>query len=204
MLAPTTPFGHPLHRVAAFLALAASLLTPIAHAQVSLQSDAWVGGSGPMGRTALSNEGWQVCALEGEQCQFRGTREIRFGAADSYAVRTASGGIDCDTRQFGDPAPGLRKMCLIRADAAWTGHSGDPAHRPGTYPTAPPSQAQQGNWRFCADEDQQCRPPRGATVRFGAGGRYAVMSRVSGSVFCHVNTFGDPNPGERKRCEYAR
>lgn len=167
-----------------------------------LHPGGWMGGSGPNGRPIPPNEGWQVCALEGETCQFRGTREVRFGAADGYAVRSATGGIACDTRYFGDPAPGLRKMCLIRADAGWTGSSQPPLPT-GGYPTPVPSQGQQGHWRFCADEDQQCSPPRGATVRFGAGGKYAVMSRVSGSVFCHVSTFGDPNPGERKRCEYS-
>ena len=159
------------------------------------------------GRTATpqTNDitGWQVCALEGRQCNFRGSQEVRFGASDSYTARSATGGIACTAQLFGDPAPGLRKMCLIRPDAPWTGDNRSRGSGDGTYPPASLGQGDEGSWRFCAEEDQQCTPPRGATVRFGSPGRYAYMNRVNGSVLCHVSTFGDPSVGERKRCEYA-
>lgn len=139
-----------------------------------------------------SEAGWQTCAQEDGYCNFRGNREVRFGTAGSYTVRTANGGIDCHVRQFGDPAPGMPKVCQIRSETGWQGGS--------NRPTAP---TDAGNWRFCAEEDQQCSPPRGATIRFGANGQYAYVNQARGSVLCHVNTFGDPAKGERKRCEYS-
>lgn len=156
----------------------------------------WTGGGGWAGRPN-DDTGWQTCALEDEYCSFRGTREVRFGASGQYTVRTFSGGADCHVRTFGDPAPGLRKMCQIRdANGGWNNGGFN-------RPVAPVTPPDSGNWRFCADEDQYCRAPRGATIRFGSDGRYAYMNQVQGDVFCHVSTFGDPNKGERKRCEYS-
>lgn len=157
----------------------------------------WSGSSSGWAGRPNDDAGWQTCAMEDEYCNFRGTREVRFGAAGQYTVRTFSGGADCHVRTFGDPAPGLRKMCQIRDGNGGWNNGGI------SRPVAPVAAPDNGNWRFCADEDQYCRAPRGATIRFGSDGRYAYMNQVQGDVLCHVKTFGDPNRGERKRCEYS-
>lgn len=150
----------------------------------------WNGGWG--GSNAQNERGWEKCADENRFCNFTGTREVRFGAGGRYAVRTITGGTDCNIRTFGDPNPGVKKTCQIHDNSAWGG-----GHN------RPPVSTDNGNWQFCSEETDQCRPPRGATVRFGANGRYAYMNRVQGEVACNVQTFGEPIYGERKRCEYS-
>lgn len=140
---------------------------------------------------------WRTCAMEDEFCAFRGAREVRFGAEGRYHVRTAVDGVSCHVREFGDPIDGMRKHCQVRA------HQGNPYQ--GTYNTypAPSSGYNSRQWRMCAEEDGLCSPPRNATVRFGAQGRYAYAERVQGSVPCSIYTFGDPIKGIRKFCEYS-
>ena len=150
----------------------------------------WNGGW--HGTNADNERGWEKCADENEYCSFQGTREVRFGAAGRYAVRTVTGGIDCNTRTFGDPNPGVRKLCMVHENSHWGGGYNRPS-----VPT------DNGDWQFCAEENGHCRPPRGATVRFGANGRYAYMNQVRGEVACNIKTFGEPIYGERKHCEYS-
>lgn len=150
------------------------------------------GGSGWSGNNATNERGWDLCAREGDFCSFRGTREVRFGAAGRYAVRSVSGGTECSVAVFGDPNPGVRKSCEIHENSNWGGNY-----------NRPPVSTDRGNWQFCADEGGYCRPPRGASVRFGTNGRYAYMNNVRGEVACDARDFGDPIRGERKRCEYS-
>lgn len=150
----------------------------------------WNGGW--QGPATLPERGWEKCANENRYCEFRGTREVRFGADGRYAYRTVTGGTECNIRAFGDPAPGVKKSCEVRDGTPWGGH-----------PNRPSEPSDVGNWHFCADEKGVCRPPRGATVRFGTDGRYAYRHRVHGEVACNVQTFGEPFYGERKRCEYS-
>jgi hypothetical protein len=150
----------------------------------------WNGGW--TGNNAQNERGWEKCADENRYCGFQGTREVRFGAGGRYAVRTITGGTDCNVRNFGDPAPGTKKTCQVREGSDWGGGY-----------NRPPVSTDNGNWHFCSDEKDYCRPPRGATVRFGANGRYTYMNRVQGEIACNVQTFGEPIYGERKRCEYS-
>lgn len=150
----------------------------------------WNGGW--TGNNAHNERGWEKCANENRYCNFSGTREVRFGAAGRYAVRTVTGGTDCNIRTFGDPAPGIKKTCEVREGSEWGGGY-----------NRPPVSTDSGNWHFCSEEKEACRPPRGATVRFGTNGRYTYMNRVQGAVNCDVSTFGEPFYGERKRCEYS-
>lgn len=151
----------------------------------------WSGG-GWSGGNAHNESGWNFCAREKGYCDFRGTREVRFGANGRFAVRTVSGGTDCSVQVFGDPNPGVKKTCETHERSNWGGGY----NRPST-PT------DRGDWQVCAEEDGYCRVPRGATVRFGSDGRYAYMNRVQGEISCTVNVFGDPNRGSRKRCEFS-
>ena len=56
------------------------------------------------------------------------------------------------------------------------------------------------DWRFCANEGQECRVQGTATVRYGAPGNWETR-RVSNRVFCSNEQFGDPAPNREKRCE---
>ena len=56
---------------------------------------------------------WDTCAKEGEQCNFEGTRQVRYGADGKYAVREVRGGTACNNQVFGDPIPGISKRCEI-------------------------------------------------------------------------------------------
>lgn len=143
------------------------------------------------GNNAGNERGWEFCSREGRFCDFRGTKEVRFGAAGRYAVRTVSGGIDCNIRTFGDPNPGVKKSCEIHESSNWGGNH-----------NRPPFSTDRGDWRFCANEEGFCDAPRGAIVRFGTNGRYAYKSGVMGQLSCSVGTFGDPIRGERKSCEF--
>ena len=56
---------------------------------------------------------WQVCARENGFCDFRGTKRVRYGAGGRFAERVSRNGTPCDNRTFGDPAPGIPKVCHV-------------------------------------------------------------------------------------------
>lgn len=58
--------------------------------------------------------GWQVCAREGQFCEFNGAATVRYGVPGRYATRRAFNGIECSNEAFGDPAYGVRKRCEVR------------------------------------------------------------------------------------------
>lgn len=69
---------------------------------------------------------------------------------------------------------------------------------------ASPASAQQataGSWVRCAAEHQVCRVPYPTQVRYGAGSRW-VERVASGKIGCDNKTFGDPNYGVFKACDY--
>ncbi len=53
------------------------------------------------------------CANEGQRCRFSGTKTVRYGIAGKYRYRKFAGGVICANANFGDPAPGLRKVCSV-------------------------------------------------------------------------------------------
>lgn len=57
---------------------------------------------------------WTLCAGEGQQCAFTGTKEVRYGANGQYAFRTLTGGTACANSVFGDPLVGTVKQCWYR------------------------------------------------------------------------------------------
>lgn len=59
-------------------------------------------------------EGFTYCAKEHGYCRFYGVREVAYGARGHYVFRTATNGIPCKNRVFGDPIIGTRKYCYIR------------------------------------------------------------------------------------------
>lgn len=59
------------------------------------------------------NPKFTPCAKEGEHCQFAGTKEVMYGAGDNWSTRTATNGIRCSVRIYGDPAPNVHKQCFV-------------------------------------------------------------------------------------------
>lgn len=68
-----------------------------------------------------------------------------------------------------------------------------------TVGAAPASAQAGGHWVECAQEGGFCRLPYPATVRFGAGGRFAERHADHG-IPCNNSVFGDPAYGLQKRC----
>jgi hypothetical protein len=56
---------------------------------------------------------WNLCANEGEQCNFNGTNQVRYGSDGKFAVREATNGTACNNQVFGDPNPGVSKRCEL-------------------------------------------------------------------------------------------
>lgn len=59
---------------------------------------------------------WVECAVERKsECQFTGTREVRFGTSPTilgqYAAKTVAGPTACTNVVFGDPVVGVEKKC---------------------------------------------------------------------------------------------
>jgi hypothetical protein len=152
--------------------------------------------------TASAQEGWTLCAGEGQVCQVTGDAMVRYGADGKFAFRNTKTPLVCGVDSFGvDPAPGRRKLCEV--STSWRGESryrwwrdaGQQSVGVGRAGEAP------GSWRFCANEGGQCEFAGTARVRYGADGRYATITGTS-RVECSVRGFGtDPIRGVRKTCE---
>ena len=145
---------------------------------------------------ARAQDDWVRCATEGRTCRVDGEALVRYGADGRYSFRLVRGRLRCDNARFGgDPAPNQAKVCEVsvnwRHDERYRGWR-DPARRA------------DGEWRFCANENELCRPPAGSTrVRYGADGRYEVRPVSRGNVMCNNRSFGDPAPGVFKQCQYS-
>jgi hypothetical protein len=147
-------------------------------------------------QAAHAQSDWTRCAEEGQACRVGGEALVRYGTEGRYAFRLVRGRVRCDNEQFGgDPAPNQVKRCEVsvnwRSDERYRGWR-DPGRRG------------DGEWRSCANENELCRPPAGATrVRYGADGRYEVRPVSRGAVMCSNRVFGDPAPNIFKQCEYS-
>jgi hypothetical protein len=71
---------------------------------------------GPRERHHGHRPHWEKCANERQYCEFRGQREVRYGAGDSWNFRTVRNGVSCENNVFGDPAYGVKKACYIKVD----------------------------------------------------------------------------------------
>ena len=118
---------------------------------------------------------WSQCAVENADCAVSGTKNVRYGAGDTYVTRSVKGSIACSNAGFGvDPVPGVVKHC----DAA-----------PG--------------WTACADEGGTCSVSGAMVVQYGSAGKFAYKVATD-SVACTVAAFGvDPNPGAAKKCSWS-
>jgi hypothetical protein len=57
---------------------------------------------------------WTFCANENAQCLFTGTKEVRYGANNTYSYLTLTGGTTCSNNVFGDPVLNVVKQCYYR------------------------------------------------------------------------------------------
>ena len=130
---------------------------------------------------------WQPCANQDEVCRFKGEALVRYGAEGRYAFQVARNRINCDVRDFGgDPAEGVRKRCDYNYDLSRRDTGAAPSSR---------------GWTHCAGENEYCRVPGTARMRYGVDKRY-VYRTVTGGVECSVRVFGDPAKGVNKTCDY--
>lgn len=145
---------------------------------------------------ARAQTDWARCANEGQTCRVDGEALVRYGTEGHYTFRLVRGRVRCGNDQFGgDPAPGQVKQCEVSAD--WRSDERYRGWRD-------PGRRADREWRFCANENELCRPPAGATrVRYGADGRYEVRSVSRNAVMCSNRVFGDPAPDIFKQCEYS-
>lgn len=145
---------------------------------------------------ARAQTDWTRCAEEGRSCRVGGEALVRYGVEGRYAFRLVRGRVLCANEQFGgDPAPNERKVCEVSSN--WRQDSRYQGWRE-------PGRRGDGEWRLCANENELCRPPAGATrVRYGADGRYEVRDVSRGAVMCSNRVFGDPAPDIFKQCEYS-
>jgi hypothetical protein len=140
--------------------------------------------------TPTNNSSWNYCASEGGQCNFSGTREVRYGANGNYAYGIFSNSISCNNGVFGDPIYGTAKSCEY----------GDGTTQSSSSSTTTPTN--NSSWNYCASEGGQCNFSGTREVRYGANGNYSY-GIFTNSVSCNNGVFGDPAYGTAKNCEYA-
>jgi hypothetical protein len=177
--------------------------TGIAHAEAGSGQNPGVFGDS----WAPSLGNWRTCAREGGYCDFRGTRQVRYGTSGHHLTGYATNGVDCTNPAFGgDPNPGVQKMCQVADDDARpSGHNRSGWGHGGGWGRSPRStdSDRYENWAFCAPEGGNCRVPHPTNVRFGANGAYQTR-RVASGIACTNQVFGDPIRGTPKQCEYAQ
>ncbi len=62
--------------------------------------------------------------------------------------------------------------------------------------------ADESEWQTCAEQNEICEVPEGATIRYGANGVYHYLHDQSGSVDCSDDRFGNAISGAIKQCEF--
>jgi len=133
---------------------------------------------------AAANDGWRICASEGQTCRVDQRTVVRYGADERWSSRVVLGNVECGNEAFGDPAPQAVKQCQVRDFGGGAGAGGSPAE----------------GWAFCAGEGEVCAFRGRAEVRFGTAGRFTTRTAYD-RVRCGVEDFGDPAFGITKHCE---
>ena len=139
---------------------------------------------------AQTSSSWTYCASEGGQCNFSGTREVRYGANGNYSYGIFANSVSCNNGVFGDPIYGTAKNCEY----------GDGSTQSSSSSTTTPTN--NTSWNYCASEGGQCNFFGTQQVRYGANGNYAY-GIFSNGVGCNNGVFGDPIYGTAKNCEYG-
>jgi|GEM_PF-2399333 len=138
--------------------------------------------------------GWVWCALENDSCAFTGTRQVRYGANNTWTILTLTNTTPCTNGIFGDPLSGVQKAC-------WYFDSS-------IYPTGTPTATQTATaisgsgWTWCAAEGGNCTFTGTREVKYGASNTWATLT-FTNSTDCNNNVFGDPLSGVLKACWYS-
>ncbi len=61
-----------------------------------------------------TEEVWTFCSNEYQQCNFSGTKTVRYGKDGAWISGSYSNGVYCDNSVFGDPLIGTIKQCEIQ------------------------------------------------------------------------------------------
>ncbi|QLG12538.1 S8 family serine peptidase [Deinococcus sp. D7000] len=86
-------------------------------------------------KTPTGPAGYELCALEGQKCNFSGQRLAAFGTEGQYLTGTGTDGFNCTVAEWGrDPAVGKFKGCFIKPVPG----SSVPAPKPTPAPTPAP------------------------------------------------------------------
>ena len=152
-------------------------------------------------QTPLPSQGtgaWTPCATEGGRCEFAGSRQVRYGANDRWAYRTALGSIACNNETFGDPIPGVVKQCAYPANASAPGAPGQMTIISANKRTAQSSTAFEGAARLAVDGNTDgnffagsvthSASQQGAWWMVDLGGKYMIESVT---VFNRTDCCGD-------------
>jgi hypothetical protein len=134
---------------------------------------------------------WTQCATEDGTCRLSGSNQVRYGLNDKFVSKTMNGPVKCNNATFGDPYPGVDKVCQYM-----------PASASSPAPAPTPTPAPATTWTKCADEGATCVVPGTAQVRYGAGSSFTTKT-VTTSIGCNNTTFGDPAYGVAKACYYS-
>ena len=57
-------------------------------------------------------------------------------------------------------------------------------------------------WEYC--NPKKAWGKGGGLVRYGTGDKWTMKGFEIGNITCDNATFGDPAPGQKKRCEYKK
>jgi hypothetical protein len=120
---------------------------------------------------------YQQCATENSSCQIGASPAVvAFGVSTNWVYKSnITGSIRCDVAAFGsDPAKGQVKTCKLAVTP----------------------------FNYCSTEGGPCVLPIGASIAFGANGRFIIFTDRGGTtVPCSISTFkSDPAPGQQKQC----
>lgn len=150
---------------------------------------------------------WTPCSPANTICSFSGTRQVRYGAAGHYSIKTATVSTACSDASFGDPWPTYAKTCdyatpkpvavaapvpapapaptPVPAPAPKPPVASTPAPAPAPVPTPPPVAA-------------PAPTPVASPAPAPAPDPVAIVSPGPG-VFVDANTGNDSNPGTFER-----
>jgi hypothetical protein len=151
---------------------AASVQTAAANFAASTET-----GATQTAATVTSATTWAQCAVEDTTCNVTGTNQVRYGLNGTYVTKTFTGPVACNNATFGDPYPGVDKVCEYMPAV--------------TAPTT---------WTRCATEGGTCAVSGTKQVRYGLNTSWTTKL-VTGSVACTNAVFGDPYKGVTKVCE---
>ena len=153
---------------------------------------------------AYANE-WIACAGEGQDCMVPGTKMVRYGAGERWALKKATNRISCSNSVFGDPAPGAGKSCYYQdaqqSDKGFRQPSGHDDSRQDHGVRSGHDNRPQDRWVRCANEGGYCKFNGQRDIRYGAGDRWNYQSARNG-ISCSYKVFGDPAVGVVKACYY--